>query len=215
MRKLALLVLLAACSKKPENPPPADPLFQPSHPEMNRTAPAEYRVKFETSKGDFVLRVVRAWAPNGADRFYNLAQRGFYDGCRFFRVVENFVAQFGVPGNPNLSGAWREATIPDDPRTQSNLKGTITFAKSDQPHSRTTQVFLNLKHNPQLDGMGFAPFGMVVEGIEVVDALYSGYGDGAPEGRGPYQSRVQTEGNGYLERDFPRLDFIQSARVIP
>ena len=148
---------------------------------LNEQAPATYKVQFDTSKGPFVVEVHRDWAPNGADRFYNLVKNGFYDNVRFFRVVSGFMVQFGINGDPKLSAVWREARIKDDPVKQSNTRGTITFATAG-PDTRTTQVFINFADNAALDRQGFAPFGKVVSGMNVVDQLYSGYGEGAPRG---------------------------------
>jgi peptidyl-prolyl cis-trans isomerase A (cyclophilin A) len=181
---------------------------------LTEKAPASYKVKFDTSKGAFVVQVNRDWAPNGADRFYNLVKNGFYDDTRFFRVISGFMVQFGINGDPKLSPAWRAARIPDDAVKQSNKRGNITFATSG-PNSRTTQVFINFRDNAGLDGQGFAPFGQVVSGMDVVDKLHAGYGEGAPNGRGPEQGRVQGEGNAYLKKDFPQLDFIKKASIEP
>src|SRR5262245_55341589 len=181
---------------------------------LNEKAPASYKVKFDTSKGAFVVQVNRDWAPNGADRFYNLVKNGFYDDTRFFRVISGFMVQFGINGDPKLAPAWRAARIPDDAVKQSNRRGNITFATSG-PNSRTTQVFINFKDNAGLDGQGFAPFGQVVSGMDVVDKLHAGYGEGAPNGRGPEQGRIQGEGNAYLKKDFPQLDFIKKASIEP
>jgi peptidyl-prolyl cis-trans isomerase A (cyclophilin A) len=181
---------------------------------LNETAPDVYKVKFDTSKGPFVIEVHRDWAPNGADRFYNLVKNGFYDNDRFFRVVEGFMVQFGINGNPKISKVWRDANIKDDPVTQSNKRGMITFATSG-PNSRTTQVFINFNDNVGLDGQGFSPFGQVVSGMKVVDSLYNGYGEGAPRGSGPDQGRVQDEGNAYLNKDFPMLDYVKKATIEP
>jgi peptidyl-prolyl cis-trans isomerase A (cyclophilin A) len=182
---------------------------------LTEKAPDLYRAKFETTKGFFVIEVTRAWAPAGADRFYNLVNNGYYDNCRFFRVISGFMVQFGINGDPNLNTVWRQARIQDDPVKQSNKKGYVTFAKSSAPNSRTTQVFINFGDNgTNLDGMGFAPFGKVVDGMKVVDSLYSGYGEGAPGGNGPDQGRVQMEGNAYLEKSFPKLDYIKSAVIV-
>lgn len=178
----------------------------------NEQAPETFRAQFETSKGNFAVEVTRSWAPVGADRFYSLVKNGFYDGARFFRVLPGFVVQFGLPGDPALSRAWRSASIADDPVQQSNARGTITFATAG-PNSRTTQVFINLGNNGNLDGMGFAPFGRVTEGMEVVGQLHSGYGEGAPHGRGPDQGRITAEGNTYLEQQFPKLDHIKRATI--
>lgn len=174
--------------------------------------PDSYRASFETSKGVFVVEVTRSWAPEGAERFYRLLQQKYYDDARFFRVVPNFVVQFGINADPAVSARWRNLTIADDPVKGSNLRGTITYATSG-PNSRTTQVFINLKDNTRLDTSGFAPFGKVVEGMEVVDRLYSAYGDAPPRGNGPNQSLIETQGNTYLENGFPRLDYIKKARI--
>ena len=179
---------------------------------LKEQAPATYKVKFDTSKGPFVIQVTRAWAPNGADRFYNLVKNGFYDNVRFFRVISGFMVQFGINGDPQLSSRWRDANIPDDKVTQSNTRGMITFATAG-PNTRTTQVFINFADNSQLDGMGFAPFGKVVSGMNVVDAINAEYGEGAPRGRGPEQGKLQTQGNTYLARDFPRMDFVKKATI--
>jgi peptidyl-prolyl cis-trans isomerase A (cyclophilin A) len=180
---------------------------------MNETAPETYRAQFETSKGNFTVDVTRAWAPVGADRFYNLVKNGFYDGARFFRVLPGFVVQFGIPADPGVARTWRSARIVDDPVSQSNVPASVTFATAG-PNSRTTQVFINLADNANLDDMGFAPFGRVSEGMDVVGQLHSGYGEGAPHGRGPDQGRIQSEGNVYLEKDFPKLDHISKATII-
>ena len=176
-------------------------------------APASYKVKFDTTKGAFVIQVTRAWAPNGADRFYNLVKDGFYDNDRFFRVIPGFMVQFGINGDPRLSAHWREASIPDDPVKQSNRRGMITFATAG-PNSRTTQVFINFGDNSQLDAMGFAPFGQVIAGMDAVDRINAEYGEGAPRGRGPEQSKLQMEGNAYLAKGFPRMDYVKKATIV-
>ena len=180
---------------------------------LKDTAPATYRVTFDTNAGTFVVEVHRDWAPNGADRFYNLVKNGFYEDCRFFRVIPNFMVQFGIHGDPAVSTVWRNARIPADQVKQSNKRGFITYAMSGTPDTRTTQVFINFQNNSNLDGMGFAPFGEVVSGMAVVDKIYSGYGEGAPSGKGPVQGRIQTEGNAYLTRDFSKLDYIKKATI--
>ena len=180
---------------------------------LRETAPATYKARFETSKGAFVIDVTRDWSPNGADRFYNLVKNGFYDGVRFFRVVDGFMAQFGINGDPKISAAWREARIQDDPVKQSNRRGFVTYAMAG-PNTRTSQIFINYNdRNSQLDKQGFSPFGRVSSGMEVVDKLYNGYGEGAPRGRGPDQGRVQMEGNAYLTKNFPQLDFVKKATI--
>lgn len=193
--------------------PDANPLMNPASPDMNITAPSLYRVLFDTTRGEFTLEVQRDWAPIGADRFYNLVREGFYDGARFFRVIDGFVAQFGISGDPELSEIWREATIADDPPNEKNTRGRITFANAGA-NTRTVQLFINLGDNLNLDLQGFPPFGAVVEGMGVVQSLYSEYGEGPPRGRGPNQGRIQSEGNRYLERDFPQLDYVKTARIV-
>ena len=179
---------------------------------LNEQSPATYKVRFDKSKGPFVVEVRRDWAPNGADRFYNLVKNGFYDETRFFRVVSGFMVQFGINGDPNVAARWRSATIKDDPVKQSNKRGTITFATAG-PDTRTSQVFINFADNSPLDRQGFSPFGQVTSGMSVVDALHSGYGEGAPSGRGPEQGRIQGEGNAYLKKDFPNLDYVKKATI--
>ncbi len=184
--------------------------------QLNETAPDKFKVKFDTSKGEFIIEVTRPWAPNGADRFYNLVKNGFFDNCRFFRVVENFMVQFGINGDPKISRALSRASIKDDPVKQSNLRGYVTFATAG-PNTRTTQVFINFSdRNKQLDTTppGFAPFGKVIKGMDVVDALYNGYGEGAPSGNGPDQNTIQAQGNAYLEKSFPKLDHIKTATIV-
>jgi peptidyl-prolyl cis-trans isomerase A (cyclophilin A) len=171
-------------------------------------APARFRARFTTSRGTFVVSVTRAWAPLGADRFYNLVQAGFFDGARFFRVVPKFVVQFGLNGDPRVNDAWESARLRDDPVTQTNSRGRITFATAG-PGTRTTQLFVNLKDNRGLDGMGFAPFGEIsAAGMSVVDGIYAGYGEL------PDQGRITTEGNRYLESQFPRLDYVKKAEIV-
>jgi peptidyl-prolyl cis-trans isomerase A (cyclophilin A) len=179
---------------------------------LNEQAPAEYRAKFDTSKGAFVIEVHRDWAPNGADRFYNLVKNGFYDNARFFRVISGFMVQFGINADPQISAVWHDARIKDDPVRQSNKRGLITFATAG-PNTRTTQVFINFGDNAGLDNQGFAPFGQVVSGMSVVDALFNGYGEGAPSGHGPEQARIQREGNAYLTTQFGKLDYVKKASI--
>jgi peptidyl-prolyl cis-trans isomerase A (cyclophilin A) len=181
---------------------------------LNARAPAVYKARFDTSKGAFVVEVHRDWAPNGADRFYNLVKNGFYDNDRFFRVISGFMVQFGINGDPKISAVWRDANIKDDPVTQPNLPGYITFATAG-PNTRTTQIFINYADNRALDRQGFSPFGRVVAGMPVVNALYSGYGEGAPQGLGPEQGRIQAQGNAYLIGSFPKLDYIKKAAITP
>jgi peptidyl-prolyl cis-trans isomerase A (cyclophilin A) len=179
---------------------------------LNEKAPATFKARFDTSKGVFVVEVNRDWAPNGADRFYNLVKNGFYDNVRFFRVISGFMVQFGINGDPRVSAPWREARITDDPVKQSNRRGYITYAMAG-PNTRTSQVFINFADNTNLDSMGFSPFGRIVSGMEVVDKLNAEYGEGAPRGRGPDQGRIQTEGNAYLNKEFSRLDYVKKATI--
>jgi peptidyl-prolyl cis-trans isomerase A (cyclophilin A) len=179
---------------------------------LNEQAPATYKVRFETSKGSFVIEVTRDWAPNGADRFYNLVKNGFYDDVRFFRVMKDFMVQFGINGDPAVNMKMREARIQDDPVKQSNRRGYITYAMAG-PNTRTSQVFINYKDNGGLDSQGFSPFGRVTTGMNVLDALNGEYGDGPPRGRGPDQGRLQQQGNAYLKADFPSLDYVKKATI--
>jgi peptidyl-prolyl cis-trans isomerase A (cyclophilin A) len=177
------------------------------------TAPDKYSVKLETTKGDVVIEVTRAWAPLGADRFYNLVKVGYFQDVAFFRVLDGFMAQFGLHGTPKVTSAWRTAPIKDDPATQSNKRGTVSFATSGA-NTRTTQLFINYNDNVPLDRMGFSPFGKVTAGMEVVDSLYKGYGEGAPKGSGPDQGKIEREGNAYLRSRFPELDYIERATLV-
>lgn len=187
------LALLCGCGKKPQEVGPAPELF---------------RVKFDTSKGPFIVEAHRDWAPRGTDRFYELVKKNFYDGDRFFRVVPGFIVQFGINGKPDTMDYWRPLAIPDDSVKQSNTRGMVTFAHAG-PATRTTQLFINYGDNSAtLDGQGFAPFGKVVEGMQVVDSIYPGYGEE------PDQNRIQVEGNEYLANHFPKLDYIKTARII-
>ena len=192
------LALLAACSK-----PAAKPVV----------VPEVYRVKFETSKGDFVVEVTRAWAPRGADRFHELLRMRYFDESRFFRVLPGFIAQFGINKDFNVHATWRELAIADDPQKEKNLRGTLAFAQSG-PNTRATEVFINLKDNPDLDEDRFVPFGKVVEGMDVVDSLYSGYGELGPKGKGPDAGRAENEANEYIVPRFPNLDYIKHARFV-
>ena len=176
-------------------------------------APDVFKVNLDTSKGAVVIEVHRDWAPLGADRFYELVKSGYFDGARFFRVLPNFMAQFGIAADPKVTGKWRENRINDDPVKQSNVRGMVTFAKTSLPNSRSTQLFINTADNARLDADHFAPIGRVISGMEAVDGLYSGYGEGAPSGRGPSQQLINTQGNAYLEKDFPQLDYIKKATV--
>jgi len=181
---------------------------------LKEKAPETFKARFDTSKGVFIIEVTRAWAPNGADRFYNLVKNGYYDECRFFRVLSGFMAQFGINGDPALNSVWSVSRIPDDPVQESNKRGFVTFAMGG-PDTRTTQIFINYNdRNMGLDDQGFSPFGKVIEGMEVVDKFSSEYGEGAPQGKGPAQGRIQAEGNAYLTKDFPNLDYIKTATIL-
>lgn len=209
----SLLFLLAAGASQAaegKSAKPASKLLDPA--KLTAKAPDVFKAKFDTSKGVFVIEVHREWAPNGADRLYNLVANGYFDDVRFFRVVSGFMAQFGINGDPRVNAAWKPSTIADDPVTQSNLRGMVSFAMRG-PDTRTTQLFINYADNTRLDGMGFSPIGKVVEGMDVVNALYSEYGEAAPRGRGPDQGRIQSEGNTYLEAEFPELDYVKTATI--
>lgn len=203
----------ASAAKTPGNPPAPPRLLNPAA--LKAKAPELYRARFVTTKGDFVVEVHRDWAPLGADRFYNLVKNGFFNDAAFFRVVPNFMVQFGVPGNPKVASAWANANLKDDPVKQSNKRGFISYAMAG-PNTRSTQVFINFKDaNAQLDSQGFAPFGQVTEGMDVVDQIYSGYGD-MPDmgGHGPSPDKLAAQGNVYLHKNFPQIDYIKSATII-
>lgn len=215
---LASAVTLGQQSKTPSKTPgkAAAPKFNPAllgPAKLTAQAPATFDVKFTTTQGEFTVRVTREWSPQGADRFYNLVSHGFYNGVHFFRVVPGFVVQFGISAHPEVSAVWREARIEDDPVKQSNLPGFITYAMGG-PNTRTTQVYINLADNSRLDERGFSPFGQVIEGMDVVEKLHSGYGEGAPRGSGPAQERIQKEGAAYLDKEFPALDKVIAATIV-
>lgn len=206
MRRAITLIafLLVAC---------APLLLDPHDQRLNVQAPEQFRVRFVTTQGDFVIEVHRSWAPIGADRFYSLATHSFFDDQRFFRVRSGAFAQFGIPGRPRIAQAWRSATIPDDPPRQSNVRGMVAYAFT-TANTRATQVFISLADNRQFDSQGFVPFGTVTSGMDVVDRLYAGYGETAGGGmRAGHQDALFAGGNAYLTREFPRLDFIRHARV--
>ena len=208
-------LILGACVGSPDDSTPAE------HPDvtiapksgsavpMPDKAPAVFKVQFKTTVGDMVLECHRDWAPKGADRFFELVKSGFFEEIAFFRVIPNFMAQFGIHGDPEEAGEWRGATIEDDPVRQSNSRGTVTFATGG-PNTRTTQMFINFKDNRSLDDMGFAPFAKVVQGVDVLDRIYK-VGEGAPVGPGPNQGVVQSNGNDYLKKHFPKLTYIKGA----
>ncbi|HYW45764.1 MAG TPA: peptidylprolyl isomerase [Bryobacteraceae bacterium] len=215
MRRASAVVLnaaaclaLAGCSptEMTKNPEPAPA-------PKNEQAPDVFRAHLDTSKGVVVIEVHRDWAPRGADHFYSLVKTGFYDGNRFFRYVRNFIVQFGINGDPKVNRLWSNANLPDDPVKQSNATGTVVYATSG-PNTRSTQLFINLRNNAALDKQGFAPFGKVVAGMDVVEILYSSYGDmPAMGGQGPDPSKIETQGNDYLANNFARLDYIKKATI--
>ncbi len=175
--------------------------------ETEKKVPDQYKVKFETSCGDFVVEVHREWAPKGADRFHELVTAGFYDECRFFRVVPGFMVQWGMNGDPSVYAKWKDKEFADDAVKKSNTRGMMSFA-SRGPDTRTTQLFINFKDNSRLDGLGFAPFAEVVEGMEVVDKINSQYGEN------PQQPSIEAKGNAYLNAKFPKLDYIKKATIV-
>ena len=200
-----IIVALEKAGARDQGGPNLAALMDPS--QLNRSAPSEYRVHFATSAGTFTVEVVRAWAPNAADRFYNLVEHGYFDGQRFFRVIPKRLVQFGLHGMPEIAARWYDATLPDDPVQLDNKRGTVAFASAGTPHSRTTQIYVNLSDNKDFDRMGFVPFGRITQGIETVDQIHGGYGE-VPE-----QNRIVGEGNDYLTRNFPALDSIGEARI--
>jgi len=209
----AAMVFLAACDRS--TPAPADTATPaptpppPAAPAPVVAAPAQFKVRFETSRGPIVVLAHRDWSPNGVDRLYQLVEQGYYDDARFFRVVPEFIVQFGMHADPATNTRWTAQKVMDDPVKESNRRGMVTFAMiQGTPNSRTTQLFINLRDNAMLDQMGFPPIGEVVEGMSVVDALHSGYGET------PQQGLIAAEGNAYLKRQFPKLDFVRTAKVV-
>jgi peptidyl-prolyl cis-trans isomerase A (cyclophilin A) len=176
---------------------------------LSERAPDSFRARFDTSQGSFVIAVEREWAPLAADRFYNLVRNGFYDESRFFRVLDGFMAQFGLHADPSVQAAWRSANLKDEPAKMSNTRGFVSFARESSPNSRYTMIFINYKDNSYLDADGFAPFGQVVTGMDVADRMYSGYG----RQNIPDQRRILREGNAYLQAEYPRLDFVKTATI--
>jgi peptidyl-prolyl cis-trans isomerase A (cyclophilin A) len=202
---VALCLTIFGCSSGPSVPK-----------EETKTGPApnDYKVDFDTSRGPIVVEIHRDWAPNGADHLYELVKAGFYDGDRFFRVVRGFVAQFGINGDPATNRLWSSVNIPDDKPTQANVRGTLTFAATGAPNSRSTQLFFNLRDNSQsLNPQGFAPLGQIISGLDAMDDLFGGYGEMAPGGPGPDSSQIQMVGNSYLAGKFPHLDYIKKATI--
>jgi len=209
----AVAMVQAEDATKEEKPSTASPGFTDPA-KLTGPAPETFKAQFDTTKGKFTIEVTRSLSPNGADRFYNLVRSGYFKDVAFFRVIPGFMCQFGIHGDPGVSAKWRAAAIADDPVKGSNTRGTITFATAG-PNTRTTQLFINFADNINLNGMGFSPFGKVTEGMDVVDKINGEYGEGAPRGGGPNQGRVQAEGNTYLKKDFPNLDYIKSATIVP
>jgi cyclophilin family peptidyl-prolyl cis-trans isomerase len=207
-------IVISESGASSQTSPKRQILTNPRHQIWTERAPDVFRVQFETSKGKFIIEVHRDWASRGADRFYNLVRTGFFDDSRFFRVRPNFIAQFGIPGDPQIAGAWKEQKMPDDPVRQRNTRGTIAYAMTG-PDTRTTQLYINISDNSRLDSDGFAPIGRVIEGMEIVDQLYSGYGEDAGGGmRGGKQGKIFAGGSAYLDREFPKLDKLIRASVV-
>jgi homoserine O-acetyltransferase len=217
MTKLGIILLAALTvlgGQTPNTEERAAALHNPKHPLWNHPAPEVYRVQLDTTKGKIILEVTRYLAPRGADRFYHLVETGFYDDSRFFRVIKGRFAQFGIPGNPEIAAVWQNMHIPDDPVRASNVRGTFAYAMTG-PDTRTTQIYINTGDQSRQDAEGFAPFGKVVEGMDVVDSLYSGYAEDSGGGmRAGRQGRLFEEGNAYLDREFPRLDKLVRATII-
>lgn len=206
---IAAALVVTACrgeSRAPQSSAPAA-LLSPDPTALAAPAPDSFTVLLTTSRGEVEIRIQRAWAPRGADRMYYLVQNGFFTGARFFRVLPGFISQFGLSGDPAVDATFERLPLADDPVRTGNRRGSVVFATAG-PTSRTTQLFVNLADNAQLDGMGFAPIGEVVRGLDVVERLHAGYGEGAPDGSGPDQGRIMREGNRYLRSAFPLLDSI-------
>ena len=212
---VVLPLVLVSCQQEAGGGKATTTLTRPDQGAIATPAPDSFKVAFESSKGRFTVMAHRDWAPRGVDRFYHLVELGFFDDARFFRVLRGFMAQFGMNGDPRVMSAWEQLTFPDDPVKQSNVRGMVTFAAGGARNSRSTQLFINYANNRNLDGMGFAPIGQVMDGMSVVDSLYGDYGEGAPDGAGPSQERIAAEGNAYLTKSFPKLDFIKTARIVP
>ena len=204
---------MAESIKPIEEPIDMTKLTQPNMDELKKAAPDSFQVEFETSKGNFIIEAHRSWSPHGVDRFYYLVKIRFFEQVRFFRVLDNFMAQFGAHGDPEVASIWDVMTFPDDSVRQKNLRGYLTYAKRGVPNSRTTQFFINYGDNIFLDPQGFSPIGRVIQGMAIVDSFYSGYGEGSPQGNGPSQGQLGMEGNSYLKSQFPKLDYIIKAKI--
>jgi peptidyl-prolyl cis-trans isomerase A (cyclophilin A) len=219
---LLSLTLLWACGSEEgiETAPESEGSIDEAHPALyapalaKEQAPETFHVRFETTKGEFVVAVVRSWAPRGADRFYNLVRVGYLNDISFYRVLDGYIAQFGVNGDPEVNQLWGDSAIGDDPVKMSNTEGMLAFAQQ-APNTRTTQIYINLQDNPDLDTAGLAPFGQVVSGRSTVASLYSGYGEMHPKGKGPRPNLLQKLGNKYLKREFGDLDYIIRAEIDP
>jgi homoserine O-acetyltransferase len=212
---LLLASLAAACTNQSSDTARADLLLDPSHPEWTRASPPVWRARFETSKGDFIVEAVREHAPIGVDRFYNLVRLGYYDDTRFHRVSEGYIVQFGLHGDPLVNAAWLHRQIPDDPAHGSNVRATLAFAMSPEPNTRNTQIYINLGDNTRNDAEPFALFGRVVEGMDVLDRIHSGYGEESGSGvRQGRQGPIVEGGNAYLDQNFPLLDRLIRATLV-
>ncbi|MFQ5640286.1 MAG: peptidylprolyl isomerase [bacterium] len=216
---LGLVFLLAGCQhndgedRQPGSLDNRALLLDPDHEFWARTSPEVFQVHFETSTGDFVIEAHRDWAPVGVDRFYNLVRTGFFDNSRFYRVRAGFIAQFGIPGDPDITAVWKDRAMPDDPVKQSNTRGAVSYAMTG-PHTRTTQLYINYGDNSRLDSQGFAPIGRVIKGMEIVDSFYAGYGEKAGGGmRGGQQGKMLTGGNAHLDKEFPKLERLLRAKI--
>ena len=210
-----LLIFIGTTEVPSQSRDQRKPLLDPADKVWSEKAPETFKVRIETSKGSFVIEAHRDWAPIGGDRFYNLARKGFFDDSRFFRVRAGFIVQFGIAGDPAVANAWKNQAMRDDPVKQSNARGTVAYAMTG-PHTRTTQLYINLSDNSRLDAEGFAPIGEVIEGMDVVAQFYAGYGEDAGGGmRGGKQGRIFEGGNAYLDREFPKLDSLIRAVLLP
>lgn len=208
-----LLPCLVGCTS--ETPTAGDAEVPEAAGETPVTSDAEnFQVLLNTTKGDILLEVHPAWSPRGAERFKKLVEEGFYNDVAFFRVIDGFMAQVGIQGDPAVHAKWADNNIQDDPVIESNKRGYVSFAKTGLPDSRSTQFFINFGDNSNLDNMGFSPFAKVIKGMDVVDSLYNGYGEGAPGGAGPDQMRLRAQGNAYLKQEYPMLDYIKKATVV-
>lgn len=217
---VGLILFITACPREyvqnthAQEPSARSVLMNPKDKLWSQRSPDVCKVRLETSKGNVVIEVHRDWAPRGVDRFHNLVRAGFFDDSRFFRVRAGFIAQFGIPGDPTIAAVWKDEAIADDPVRQSNTRGSIAYAMTG-PNTRTTQLYINLSDNARLDADGFAPIGKVVEGMEIVDKLYAGYGEDAGGGmRGGKQGKIFGGGNRYLDHDFPALDKLIRASIV-